>query len=206
MSRNIQILKWVREHGCPWDEHTCTEAASKGDLEKLKWAREHGCPCTEKAIMYAIKNNQVETLNYLANADPCKPETIFRLATEEGKIHVLNWAVKKFPEYDHRNFRMLFNSDHPVKFQPQVLTWLYKKGIISPEDCSKTLETTPSVLFWMIKHKISPEFLGIWREFEEAVAFIGYENKEMLSGAWEVFREPQLVGEFLEKMMEAGGW
>ena len=41
---HLEILKWARENGCPWDKCTCTYAASNGHLEVLKWARENGCP------------------------------------------------------------------------------------------------------------------------------------------------------------------
>jgi len=34
----------VREHGCLWDVRTCASAAWGGHLEVLKWAREHHCP------------------------------------------------------------------------------------------------------------------------------------------------------------------
>jgi len=44
---HLEVLKWAREHGCPWNENgycVCDDAASGGHLEVLKWAREHGCP------------------------------------------------------------------------------------------------------------------------------------------------------------------
>ncbi|CAB9521857.1 ankyrin repeat protein [Seminavis robusta] len=44
----LEILKWARENGCPWNEDTCEMASSGGYLEVLKWAREHGCPEEEE--------------------------------------------------------------------------------------------------------------------------------------------------------------
>jgi len=41
---NLEVLEWLREHGCPWDVHTCSIAAYKGRLAALRWLREHGCP------------------------------------------------------------------------------------------------------------------------------------------------------------------
>ena len=38
------MLRWLREHNCPWGEATCTDAARMGHLDVLKWAREHDCP------------------------------------------------------------------------------------------------------------------------------------------------------------------
>ena len=47
------MLKWAREHGCPWDEETCGYAVMRGHFEVLKWARENGCPWDEETCRYA---------------------------------------------------------------------------------------------------------------------------------------------------------
>ena len=44
---HLEVLKWARENGCPWDEITCTWAAEGGHLDVLKWARENDCPWDE---------------------------------------------------------------------------------------------------------------------------------------------------------------
>jgi hypothetical protein len=41
---NLEVLKWAREHNCPWDSETCRAAAWVGNKVVLRWAREHGCP------------------------------------------------------------------------------------------------------------------------------------------------------------------
>jgi hypothetical protein len=38
------VLKWAREHDCPWNERTCARAAESAPLEVLQWAMEHGAP------------------------------------------------------------------------------------------------------------------------------------------------------------------
>ena len=38
------MLQWARAQGCPWDEHTCEQAARCGYLAVLQWARAQGCP------------------------------------------------------------------------------------------------------------------------------------------------------------------
>jgi hypothetical protein len=42
----MEVVKWARENGCPWDHKTSTymPSAQGGHLEILKWAREHWCP------------------------------------------------------------------------------------------------------------------------------------------------------------------
>ena len=44
----IDVLKWLRLQGCPWDELTCAYAAQNGHLDVLKWAVENGCLCPEE--------------------------------------------------------------------------------------------------------------------------------------------------------------
>jgi hypothetical protein len=41
---DLELLKWLQAHDCPWNELTCSWAAAKGRLDILQWAREHGCP------------------------------------------------------------------------------------------------------------------------------------------------------------------
>ena len=44
---HLQVLRWAREQGCPWDFTTCLSAAAGGHLEVLRWAREHDCEWDE---------------------------------------------------------------------------------------------------------------------------------------------------------------
>ena len=41
---NLNMLKWARANGAPWDVGTCHSAAFRGHLELLQWARSNGCP------------------------------------------------------------------------------------------------------------------------------------------------------------------
>jgi len=42
---NIEVLKFLREKGCPWGARTSTEACWYGQLELLKWLQKEGCLC-----------------------------------------------------------------------------------------------------------------------------------------------------------------
>jgi hypothetical protein len=44
MNGHLEILKWARDNGCPWNELTCSYAAEHGHLEVLKWAINNNCP------------------------------------------------------------------------------------------------------------------------------------------------------------------
>ena len=47
MRGHLEVLKWLRSEGCPWDEGACLCAAAGGHLEVLKWLRSEGCPWNE---------------------------------------------------------------------------------------------------------------------------------------------------------------
>jgi len=49
-SGHLEVLRWAREHGCPFDWRTCASAASGGHLEVLRWLREHDCPWNENSV------------------------------------------------------------------------------------------------------------------------------------------------------------
>ena len=36
---HVGMLRWLREHGAPWDEWTCAQAAAGGHLAVLEWSR-----------------------------------------------------------------------------------------------------------------------------------------------------------------------
>jgi len=37
-------MKWLKEQGCPWNDHTFAAAVQNGDLDNLKWLKEQGSP------------------------------------------------------------------------------------------------------------------------------------------------------------------
>ena len=39
---NLELVKWLRGKGCPWDWYTCHFAVDEGHVEVLRWARENG--------------------------------------------------------------------------------------------------------------------------------------------------------------------
>ena len=63
------MLKYAHENGCPWDEMTCSFAASGGHLEMLKYAHENGCPWDITTIRRAAaERGRQEILDYLDQA------------------------------------------------------------------------------------------------------------------------------------------
>jgi len=53
---NLEVVKYLRQLGFPWDAWTCVFAAMNGHLEILKWARDDGCPWNERTCAYAYRS------------------------------------------------------------------------------------------------------------------------------------------------------
>ena len=65
------MIKWAREHGCPWEEdiddtymNWCARAAYGGHLEMLQWPREHHCPWNHLTRQYAEEQGHLELLQW----------------------------------------------------------------------------------------------------------------------------------------------
>ena len=43
-SGNLELVKWLRGDGCPWDAYTCYWAVDQGHVKVLRWLRGNGCP------------------------------------------------------------------------------------------------------------------------------------------------------------------
>ena len=65
---DLEMLKWLRAKGCPWDVKACRSAAKSGHLEVLKWLRAEGCPWDEYACESAEVGGQLEVLKWLRDA------------------------------------------------------------------------------------------------------------------------------------------
>ena len=47
---NLELLQFLHEIGCPWNEDTCSYAVYNGHLECLKYAHENGCRWDESTL------------------------------------------------------------------------------------------------------------------------------------------------------------
>jgi len=102
---HLEVLRWAREQGCPWDEWTCARAAEGGHLEVLKWAREHHCPWTEDleddgpvdegpvdCCALAARGGHLEVLKWLREHHCPWNELTCAQSAAGGHLDVLKWA------------------------------------------------------------------------------------------------------------------
>jgi hypothetical protein len=51
---------------CPWNTHVCMSAAEANHLDVLVWLREHGCPCDDQPVsLLAARGGSVEVMSYM---------------------------------------------------------------------------------------------------------------------------------------------
>ena len=53
----LDILEWIYEQGCPWDEHLCTYAACSGHYDVLKWIINKGYPWDKIKCLECVQDN-----------------------------------------------------------------------------------------------------------------------------------------------------
>lgn len=61
----LEILKWLKKHGCPWSSDTTDRAAECQNFEILKWAIENGCPSTDTSLRRTLSSGDREMVEWL---------------------------------------------------------------------------------------------------------------------------------------------
>ena len=84
----LECLKYLYEHGCPWDEETCWYAAENGHLECLKYAHERGCPWDAKTYFCAMSNGNMEVILFLIEREHPRTQSL-RLTWEKVAMPIL---------------------------------------------------------------------------------------------------------------------
>ena len=94
------VLQWAWQQDCPWNEKTCSRAASGGHLAVLQWARQHGCPWNENTCSRAASGGHLAVLQWARqHGCPWDNETC-RAAAEGGHLAVLQWARRQGCPWD----------------------------------------------------------------------------------------------------------
>ena len=80
------MLKWAREHSCPWDERTCENATMRGRTRVLKWARNHGAPWSWRTCALALDAGHLEALEWAVRHGAPMDRVARRFALKRGWI------------------------------------------------------------------------------------------------------------------------
>ena len=92
---NLEILKYLHENGCPWDEDSCYNASENGNLEVLKYLHENNCPWNSNSSAAASHNKQLECLKYLhENGCPWNKGSFQFIMNDEEYVQIINLSAK----------------------------------------------------------------------------------------------------------------
>lgn len=134
----LEVLKWLRANGCPWDHRACYAAAWNGHLGVLRWLHANGCPWTGRACSGAVHGGHLELLQWL-RINGCPWDTELRLSSARGiDLAVLKWAIQngcnvRIPDamnilmgrtaFVHNEAVRWFHVNHPT-LVPWAQSWL----------------------------------------------------------------------------------
>jgi len=117
-------MKWIiNYHPCPWDEGTCTLAATGGHLDVLKWLRSQDPPCPwgKGTCLEAAEGGHLDVLKWVRSQEPPCPWNEYtcckaaygghldvlkcpwigswtsRAAADGGHLDVLKWVRSQEP-------------------------------------------------------------------------------------------------------------
>jgi hypothetical protein len=129
---HVEVVNWLRQHGCAWSAGVCTGAAKEGHFDALKWLVARGCPIDETTCPLAAEIGHLEMVKWaLANgATPTSCISIY--AAIGGHIDIVEWA------YENRNILTPIGNSiwsglvfvrAAERGKLSILQWGYKKGL-----------------------------------------------------------------------------
>ena len=144
MGGSIEVLEYVRERGCKFDEYTCQGAARGGCLEALKFLRglDPPCPWNEWTCTLAAEGGHLDILKWARSQDPPCPwdDGTCVLAAQEGHLEVLKWLRSEAPPWPWPESTCSYAAKGG---QLEVLKWLRAEEPPYPWDewtCAKAAE------------------------------------------------------------------
>jgi len=88
---HLEVLQWLRARDCPWNMWCLHNAAWGGHTEVVVWARVNGCKWSRYATMWAARNGHIETLRALRRMGCRWDEKACMWAAKEGRLDVLQY-------------------------------------------------------------------------------------------------------------------
>jgi len=117
---HFELLQWLTQHGCPWDEVVCEQAA-ENHWEILVWLRSQTPPCPwdlEEICFQTIEHGHLDRLPWLGtqhtqweNVDYCSA------AAECAQWPILQWLMTHDCPWDAQRIKeCAIEGDHPPQF------------------------------------------------------------------------------------------
>ncbi|CAN0177939.1 unnamed protein product, partial [Scytosiphon promiscuus] len=116
---DLNVVKWARENGCPWNEPALCRRCCAGKLA----GAENGCPWSERACPMLAQSMKWDVLRFAREAGcPWGAETCSMIAGH-GNLSVLRWARESGCPMDNRTCMAAATGGHWA-----VLQWARENG------------------------------------------------------------------------------
>lgn len=89
---HLDVLKYARKEGAPWDERVSRAAAANGHIAVLRYLAEEGCPFDANTAAGAAEGGRLRTLKFLRSQGCPWDEDTVRAAAMNRRESVLAWA------------------------------------------------------------------------------------------------------------------
>jgi hypothetical protein len=109
---HLDVLMWATEQGCPWSDYTCDSAASGGHLHILQWARANGCRWDAYTCQAAVSSGDLQILQWLREHGCPWDEKICFWAARDGHLHILQWAREQGCPWDTMTAALAVRNSH----------------------------------------------------------------------------------------------
>ena len=88
-----ELLLWLKENNCPWNEKTFYCAVEFGNLDNMKWLKKNNCPWDEKSFSFAVLFGNLDNMKWLKeNNCPWDWKTFYN-ATKFGNVDDLEELI-----------------------------------------------------------------------------------------------------------------
>jgi len=92
---HLHVVQWLRQHGWPWSDSTCSAAARGGYLELLQWAMAHGCPWNSQALWdHGMAHSEIVGWFQEQRLQPF-PDNFQETLIWSDNMPLLVWALKQ---------------------------------------------------------------------------------------------------------------
>ena len=204
---NIEVLKFLREKGCPWGARTSSEACWYGQLELLKWLQKEGCLCDLDGFL-SVCGGHLDILKWIRETYPgCAfDEPVASKASQKKRLDCLMWLREHGCPWDarvmnhaagHGNLELLkwarengcpWNDDAPecaaITGELETLEWLHENGCpFNEEVCRHAFEKE----HWhCLEYLVDNELPG-WEKYNEETSERYARWANYYEGTWATF-------------------
>jgi len=120
---HLEVLKYLHESGCHWNSSVCRHAVLYGDLDILRYLHENGCPWDDHTFCAAAETDNIDILSYLRDNGCHWTVMTCSIAARHGRLDNLKWLHENGCPWDRWSCAEAADNGHL-----EVLKYLHENG------------------------------------------------------------------------------